>query len=64
VGDQQQAQTIQAQSQAEVKKNVMERWKIEKDSQTKQNEIIQDVNVNKAKVGDASFKKWDEYIRG
>jgi len=63
IGDFQQGMTIMAQSQAEVKKNVMERWKIQQDANTKTNEIIQDANVYKAKTNDNMFKKWDEYMR-
>jgi hypothetical protein len=63
VGDYQQGMTITQQTSAEVKKNVMERWKIQQDAQTKTNEIIQDANVYKAKTNDNMFKKWDEFMR-
>ncbi len=61
--DQQEAQTVQTQMQADNQKQEMRRWQIMQDTQTKKFEIQQDVTVNKAKTGDKMFGKWDEYIR-
>lgn len=61
--DAQNAQTIYTQMQASAQKNEMERWKILQDTQTKIFEIQQEVTVNRAKVQDKMFGKWDEYIR-
>lgn len=62
--DLQNAMTIGAQIQADAQKQQMQRWKILQDTQTKIFEIQQDVTVNKAKVQDKMFEKWDDYIRG
>ena len=61
--DQNQAQTVQTEMQADNQKQEMRRWQIMQDVQTKKFEIQQDVTVNKAKTGDKMFGKWDEYIR-
>ncbi|MCD4782314.1 MAG: hypothetical protein K8T10_00635 [Candidatus Eremiobacteraeota bacterium] len=61
--DQNQAQTVGTQMQADNQKQQMRRWQIMQDSQTKKFEIQQDVTVNKAKTGDKMFSKWDQYIR-
>lgn len=61
--DQNQAQTVQTEMQADNQKQEMRRWQIMQDMQTKKFEIQQDVTVNKAKTGDKMFGKWDEYIR-
>lgn len=63
LSDFQEALTIQSQMQADTQKQTMRRWQIQQDTQTKQNEIMQDVNVNKAKTNDKMFQKWDEYMR-
>lgn len=62
--DYQQSQTIFTQISAEAQKQQMERWKIMQDTQTKIFEIQQEVTVNKAKVQDKMFNKWDDYIKG
>ena len=61
--DYQQAQTIYTQMQADAQTQQMNRWKILQDTQTKIQEIQQDVTVNRAKSQDKMFDKWDEYIR-
>jgi len=61
--DQNQAQTVQTQMQADNQKQQMRRWQIQQDTQTKIFEIQQDVTVNKPKTGDKMFNKWDQYIR-
>ncbi|MBQ7501175.1 hypothetical protein IJT93_12740 [bacterium] len=61
--DYQQAQTISTQIQADAQTQQMNRWKILQDTQTKIQEIQQDVTVNRAKSQDKMFDKWDEYIR-
>ena len=61
--DQQQAQTIQTQIQADAQKQQAERWKILRETQTKVFEIQQDVTVNQAKAQDKAFNKWSDYIR-
>ena len=61
--DCQQAQTISTQIQADAQTQQMNRWKILQDTQTKIQEIQQDVTVNRAKSQDKMFDKWDEYIR-
>jgi len=62
--DYQNATTIGIQMQADAQKQQMQRWKILQDTQTKIFEITQEVTVNKAKVQDKIFEKWDSYIRG
>ncbi|MBQ7529008.1 hypothetical protein IJT10_03785 [bacterium] len=59
----QSAQTIYTQVAADAQKEEMNRWKILQDTQTKIQEIQQDVTVNRAKTQDKMFGKWDEYIR-
>ncbi len=63
MSDHQQAQTIGVQIAADAQKQNMQRWQILQDTQTKIQEIQQDVTVNKAKSSDKMFGKWDEYIR-
>ena len=63
VTDQQQAQTIGTQTQADAQKQEMRRWQIQQDLQTKKFEIMQDVAVNKAQTGDKMAQKWDQYMR-
>lgn len=62
--DYQNAQTIYSQIQATAQKSQMERWKIQNDTQTKIFEIQQETTVNRAKVQDKMFNKWNEYIKG
>ena len=62
--DYQQSQTIATQIAATAQKSEMERWKILQDTQTKCFELQQDVTLNRAKVQDKLFNKWDDYIRG
>jgi hypothetical protein len=61
--DYQQAQTTYTQMQADAQKQQMRQWQIRQDEQTKENEIMQDANVNRAKTSDKMFLKWDEAIR-
>ncbi|GMU56543.1 MAG: hypothetical protein AMXMBFR33_56890 [Candidatus Xenobia bacterium] len=61
--DQNQAQTIQTQMQADAQKQQAERWKILRETQTKIFEIQQDVTVNQAKAQDKAFNKWSDYIK-
>lgn len=61
--DQNNAETVQAQMQADNQKQQWRRWQIQQDTQNKIFEIQQDVTVNKAKTGDKMFQKWDEYVR-
>jgi len=60
---QQNAQTIQTQMQADNQKQAAERWKIQQDVQTKIMEIQQDVTTNRAKTQDKCFQGMDQYIR-
>lgn len=49
---------------AEQQKSEWNKWKILQDTQTKIYEIQQDVTLNRAKVQDKMFQKWDEFIKG
>jgi len=49
---------------AEKQKNEWTKWKVLQDTQTKIYEIQQDVTLNRAKVQDKMYNKWDEYISG
>jgi hypothetical protein len=61
--DQNNAQTVQTEMQADNQKQQARRWQIMEDTKNKVFEIQQDVTVNKAKTGDKMFGKWDEYVR-
>jgi len=61
--DQQQAQTIMTQIQADAQKQQLERWKIMQDTQMKIFDILQDVTINKSKTTNPLYKLWDDYIR-
>jgi hypothetical protein len=61
--DSQQAQTIYTQMASDSQKQQMRQWQIQQDEKTKENEIMQDANVNRSKTADKMFLKWDEAIR-
>ncbi len=63
VTDREQAATIGVETQASAQKEQMRRFQIQKDLQTKQNEIMQDVALNKAKTGDKMSQQWSQYMR-
>ncbi len=63
VGDYQQALTVGQQTQAEVRKQQMRRFQIQMDTQTKMNEITQDVALNKAKTGDKISQQFSSFMR-
>ncbi|MHB2020774.1 MAG: hypothetical protein ACYCW6_27870 [Candidatus Xenobia bacterium] len=62
--DLQNAQTIGVQMQADAQKQQMQRWQILEDTQTKIQQLQQEVTVNRAKTQDKIHNKWDQYIRG
>ena len=62
--DAQNATTIGVQIQADAQKQQMQRWQILEDTQTKIQQIQQEVTVNRAKTQDKIHDKWDQYIRG
>jgi RHS repeat-associated protein len=45
------------------RRQMEERWRILRETQTEIFEIMQDVTINKAKTQDKMFNKWDEYIK-
>jgi hypothetical protein len=57
------AQTIYTQMEADNQKQAMERWKILQDTQTKLFEIMQDVNANRAKTANKGNDAMDQVIR-
>lgn len=61
--DQQQAQTIGTQIQADATKQQMERQKIQADTQTKIFETMQDVTNNKSKVAGKAAEQVDQLMR-
>jgi len=62
--DQIQSEQTAMQMAAEKQKSEWSKWKILQDTQTKVYDIQQDVTLNRAKVQDKMFGKWDEFIRG
>jgi hypothetical protein len=57
------AQTIQTQMQADNQQNQADRWKIQQDLQPQNFQNPQDVTVNKTKTQDKAFQGMDQYIR-
>ena len=61
--DGEQARKIYKEIVADHQKFAAERSQAMQDLQTKIFAIIQDVTVNKSKLREAEFNRWDEYIR-
>ncbi|MEW6279418.1 MAG: hypothetical protein AB1758_12385 [Candidatus Eremiobacterota bacterium] len=61
--DRQQAMTIYTQTMADAQKQMAERWKIMRETQTKVFELLQEAVVNQSKVQSKICSKWSEYFR-